>query len=766
MGFPKPRQVFTFIMLFPVLVAVALAVDSRVLDKPVLRPVLATMFPDALRSLVQKPLALAPITPVSLIPTGSGSTDISILRDGRKGPVTIEVTGLPEGVTATVQPIPGEASNTRVEFTASESLGDTDVEAHVTVRGSIAAESASQQLLLRVPKVGRPGFASLNSMILKPGMEETVAVGVRRNGFDGPLVIRAVDPPPGVEVSEATLPAGTAKADIRVIVAKESAEGVFPIVLAMSAYGRTIVSELPLVVDSSPYRIRPLRLVGLKPGTAVTADIPVERSSFMGPIRLAAVNLPSGVTMPECLVPSGQKTASLRFEAGASAMPGVQAVTIRASGGRFEDEGPIVLRVIDANDDGALPRDILAAEAIGRISAGGSLGSRTSASGKDFLRRLYAGSAEGQAAIAQGLDWLSRTQQQDGSWSLSGTANPAALNGPDDPVAATALAVLPFLAEGVTQRRSSAAGALAPYPVIVARGLGFLDRNQSKAPDGSRGMIGTTVMGHAVATLALAEAYGLTESDRLRPRLKAAIARLLAEQKGGNGGWREGEDATDDLATTAWAVMALKTARYAHVTVPSRALKQAARFVDDCRAGPADSRQSLYADRPGGDTSPTSTATGLYIRQLLDWKRGSEPAPQLVAGCASIVQHLPPHDDSASAATDRTFFATQVLRHLESDDFYLWHHLVQEQLVRTQERYGPFQGSWRPDAQAASIRASRIYATTLALLTLQSCYRHLPLYRPVTLWPEDPRDEDPDEDEDLDDSEEARPAEDEPFDQP
>ena len=94
---------------------------------------------------------------------------------------------------------------------------------------------------------------------------------------------------------------------------------------------------------------------------------------------------------------------------------------------------------------------------------------------------------------------------------------------------------------------------------------------------------------------------------------------------------------------------------------------------------------------------------------------------------------LPPESGDATDDIDYYFFATQVLRNMEGDDFDLWNYLVQKHLVSTQQQEQPFSGSWRPHQEGASLHNSRMYATTLSLLTLQVSYRHLPLYRPVKL---------------------------------
>ena len=273
------------------------------------------------------------------------------------------------------------------------------------------------------------------------------------------------------------------------------------------------------------------------------------------------------------------------------------------------------------------------------------------------------------------------------------------------------------------------------------RGLDWLAKGQRE--DGSWTLPGAgdpRVSAEAVPTTA--EAYGLTKDDRLRPVLQSALKYLLRSQQDRAGGWRETPDGADELATSVWDVMALRTAQYAHVAVPRKALKRAEMFTEDCGAGPADNRQSLYANTPGDQPNAMATATGLFVRQLLGWQK-SEPA--LATGCRFLMNHLPLENADALGDNETWFFATQVLRNMEGDDFDLWNHLIQTHLVRTQERKSPVRGSWRPLEEAAAPRQSRMYATVLSLLTLQVPYRHLPLYRPVRLREEDAKDEDQDE---------------------
>jgi hypothetical protein len=80
------------------------------------------------------------------------------------------------------------------------------------------------------------------------------------------------------------------------------------------------------------------------------------------------------------------------------------------------------------------------------------------------------------------------------------------------------------------------------------------------------------------------------------------------------------------------------------------------------------------------------------------------------------------------------YYATQVLHHMEGTDFDLWNHLVREHVVRTQEKEGSHEGSWNPKGVDWGEKGGRMYATALALLTLQAPYRHLPMFRQFKLY--------------------------------
>ena len=68
---------------------------------------------------------------------------------------------------------------------------------------------------------------------------------------------------------------------------------------------------------------------------------------------------------------------------------------------------------------------------------------------------------------------------------------------------------------------------------------------------------------------------------------------------------------------------------------------------------------------------------------------------------------------------------------MEGSDFDLWNYRMREHLIRTQEKEGHKAGSWSPQGVDYGHAGGRLYATSMAAMTLQVYYRHLPMFRPM-----------------------------------
>ncbi|MBL8827971.1 MAG: terpene cyclase/mutase family protein, partial [Planctomycetaceae bacterium] len=155
--------------------------------------------------------------------------------------------------------------------------------------------------------------------------------------------------------------------------------------------------------------------------------------------------------------------------------------------------------------------------------------------------RAAAGSARGatpesEEAVELALKWLVRHQQPDGTWNFDHRTkqckgecdHPGTLV--QGRVAATSLALLPFLGAGYTHRTG-------PYRKEVSRGLKFLERIVEKEGHAVE-LSGGGMYAHALATIVLCEAYGITGDRVLLRQAQRAIHFIPSAQDPVGGGWR------------------------------------------------------------------------------------------------------------------------------------------------------------------------------------------------------------------------------------
>jgi hypothetical protein len=74
------------------------------------------------------------------------------------------------------------------------------------------------------------------------------------------------------------------------------------------------------------------------------------------------------------------------------------------------------------------------------------------------------------------------------------------------------------------------------------------------------------------------------------------------------------------------------------------------------------------------------------------------------------------------------YYATQFMHHYGGYEWENWNEKMRDWLVTTQEQHGHAAGSWMPGTRWSS-HGGRLYMTTMAIMTLEVYYRHLPLYQ-------------------------------------
>ena len=127
---------------------------------------------------------------------------------------------------------------------------------------------------------------------------------------------------------------------------------------------------------------------------------------------------------------------------------------------------------------------------------------------REFALRDGGGTKESEAAVARGLQWLARHQMPDGHWMLD---DPRFKDkGKENDVAGTAFGLLPLLGAGKTHKPAKDN----PYDKPIEKALLFLLRKQDKRT----GYFGGGMYAHGLATIAICEAYGLTQDPNLPAR--------------------------------------------------------------------------------------------------------------------------------------------------------------------------------------------------------------------------------------------------------
>lgn len=343
-----------------------------------------------------------------------------------------------------------------------------------------------------------------------------------------------------------------------------------------------------------------------------------------------------------------------------------------------------------------------------------SFRARGSSTTRDALALGTGGSKDSQLAVAKGLAWLAKQQKRDGSWEFDGTNK-------SDTVAATGLALLPFLAAGQTHKP----GKGNDYQATAAAAINYLLKQQK--PNGG---FSTNAYSHGIASVAICEAFGMTsdKANLLRPA-QAAIDYIQRAQ-GPMGSWGYSLDAPSDNDTSivGWQVQALHSAKMCRdLKVNQSVLNKAMKFLDSVASGPS---KSKYGYTNANTPTPTRTAIGLLCRYYLNGWGPNHPGMR--DGVEYLLaSHLP--EPKSEYDMYYYYYATQVLHFHEGDAWSKeWNPRMRDFLVERQRKEPnrpALDGSWDADTgRWIGPHCGRLGTTCTALLTLEVYYRHLPLY--------------------------------------
>lgn len=490
-------------------------------------------------------------------------------------------------------------------------------------------------------------------------------------------------------------------------------------------------------------------LAGLPPGTLAMADIQLPQ----------ATGGPSAPSASDVALPGGNEVGPVKRDAAGSALLDVDAKAGPGGlGDKFAPDAGIntrrarrdspVLRVFsDARIVRSNPGGVPGTSAAAVVSTDG-FRSRRPGAGRGESGAL---SPETEASIETGLVFLQRHQSPDGSWSLARFTQgrtdrvyqeeyKAAL---DSDTAATGLAILAFQGAGYHHKDYQ-------YATTLSSGLNWLLEHQKengdlfvRMDDDSNAAV--WLYSHAIAAMALSEAYGMTQDPDLREPAQKALDFLAKAQNQDRGGWRYSPGVGSDTSVTGWVFMAMYSGKVAGLNVPDASLRRVEHWLNLCQKSATERhlyRYNPYApdtdeQRHGRTPNSTMTAVGLTLRIYLGWETDNEylqkgadylleSMPQMGYERRLRYAHLSPRD------AYYWYYATQVMAHLGDEHWRKWNARLHPLLLETQTKTGPMAGSWdpiRPTVDRWGPHAGRIYVTTLNLLSLEARHRKLPIYK-------------------------------------
>ena len=305
-------------------------------------------------------------------------------------------------------------------------------------------------------------------------------------------------------------------------------------------------------------------------------------------------------------------------------------------------------------------------------------------------------------ALDRSLEYLYAQQRPDGGW--------------DNNHAPNALALLSFMGRGHVPGRG-------PYRDTLERGKKYILATQSDA-----GLFVSVrpshgpMYEHALATLAMAEMYGMDADPDLEERLRRAV-NLIVSAQSPSGGWRyQPQPGSQDLSVSVMQIVALRAANNAEVPVPQETIDKAVQYVRSCGAATGGFGYE------GPSPNPQMTAAGILSMQLLG--QYEDPSVELSLNYLANVPVDWSNQTGVSYFYYFHYYAMQSHYQAGGEHWNRWHPQVRELLLNHQNE----DGSWDVPAgtaeqDAGTVGANKVYWTSMASLVLEVYMHFLPAYQ-------------------------------------
>lgn len=325
----------------------------------------------------------------------------------------------------------------------------------------------------------------------------------------------------------------------------------------------------------------------------------------------------------------------------------------------------------------------------------------------------FGATLETEASVRSGVEWLVRAQKENGRWDASEygagvdrqvDGQGRGSTGANADTGISGLALLALMGDGHTHL-------FGQHRVAVQHGLEYLLGQQGS--DGNlsgNASLFARMYCHAMATIAVCEAYALTGDRRLRDYAERAIAFTIRSQDLHTGGWRYQPADAGDMSQFGWQVLALRSAQQAGLVVPASTKTRMVKFLATCNTG---AKGGLASYRPGFGATRTMTSESLACRMWLDAERNME---QVQEATDYILKQLP---SQTRPDLYYWYYGSLALRQAGGPGWQTWSSAMSRVVPALQLS----DGSWAADTKWGGY-GGKVYSTAMAVLCLESFYRY------------------------------------------
>ncbi len=290
--------------------------------------------------------ALSAPTSASVTRGASATSSISISRTNFTSAVSLSVSGLPSGVTASFSPSSTTGTSSTLTFTASSSA--TTGTSVVTVTGAADGLTRTASISLTVNPATTSDFAlsAPASASVTRGASATASISISRTNFTSAVSLSVSGLPSGVTASFSPSSTTGTTSTLTFTASSTATTGTSVVTVTGAANGLSRTASLSLTVNpatTSTFTLAatPTSLT-VNRGASGTSTLSITRTSFTSAVAFSASGLPTGVTASFNPSSATGTSSIVTFAASSSAtVGGPVTVTITGTGG-----SPAVTRTV------------------------------------------------------------------------------------------------------------------------------------------------------------------------------------------------------------------------------------------------------------------------------------------------------------------------------------------------------------------------------------------------------------------------------------